>query len=177
MRGSNNQSLEIQAVYFRFESVLANKPWNVKMDKINQEILTTLQENGRISFADLGKKVHLSAPAVVERVKKLEDAGVITGYGASISLEQLGYPIETMIQAKVFLGKEATFIKLAKSRSAIIECYNVTGDKAFLLKVIVPTMTKLDALLEELSLISETSTMVVLSHVVKGAVVQAPISS
>ncbi len=146
------------------------------MDKINQKILTTLQQNGRISFAELGKKVHLSAPAVAERVKKLEDVGVITGYSASVSFESLGYPIETMIQAKVFLGKEASFIKLAKSRSEIIECYNVTGDKAFLLKVIVPTMSKLDALLEEFSLISETTTMVVLSHVVEGSVVQVPSS-
>jgi len=144
------------------------------VDKINREILTILQENGRISFADLGKKVHLSAPAVTERVKKLEDAGIITGYSASINFETLGYPIEAMIQVKVFLGKEATFIKLAKSRSEIIECYNVTGDKAFLLKVIVPTMTKLDALLEEFSLISETSTMVVLSHVVESPIIETP---
>jgi Lrp/AsnC family leucine-responsive transcriptional regulator len=137
------------------------------MDKINREILTILQKNGRISFADLAKKVHLSAPAVTERVKKLEDAGVITGYCAAIDVEQMGYPIKAMIQAKVFLGKESLFKQLAKSRSEIIEYYNVTGDKAFLLKVIVPTMTTLDALLEEFSLISETNTMVVLSHVVR----------
>ena len=146
------------------------------MDKINRELLTTLQENGRISFADLGKKVHLSAPAAAERVKKLEDTGVITGYKASVNFERLGYPIEAMIQVKVFLGKEATFIQFAKSRSEIIDCYNVTGDKAFLLKVIVPTMTKLDTLLEEFSLISETSTMVVLSHLVKDTIIQAPTS-
>lgn len=146
------------------------------MDKINREILSILQTNGRISFADLGKKVHLSAPAVTERVKKLEDAGVITGYRASIDLERLGYPIETMVQAKVFLGKESTFIQLVKSRSEIIECYNVTGDKAFLLKIIVPSMTKLDTLLEEFSFISETSTMVVLSHLIKDTVVKEPIS-
>ena len=150
--------------------------WNIKMDNINQKILTTLQQHGRISFADLGKKVHLSAPAAAERVKKLEDMGVITGYRASVSFENLGYPIETMIQAKVFLGKEASFIKLAKSRSEVIECYNVTGDKAFLLKVIVASMPKLDALLEEFSLISETTTMVVLSHIVGDKVIQAPTS-
>lgn len=146
------------------------------MDKINREILDILQQNGRISFADLGKKVHLSAPAATERVKKLEDAGVITGYKASVNLERLGYPIEVMIQVKVFLGKEALFIQLAKSRSEIIECFNVTGDKAFLLKVIVPTMTKLDTLLEEFSLISETSTMVVLSQIVGNSVIQSPTS-
>lgn len=144
------------------------------MDKINREILKTLQKNGRISFADLGKKVHLSAPAVTERVKKLEETGVIKGYRASIDFEQLGYPIEAMIQAKVFLGKESTFIKLAKSKKEVIECYNVTGDKAFLLKVIVPAMARLDALLEEFSHISETSTMVVLSHVIQDITLESP---
>jgi Lrp/AsnC family leucine-responsive transcriptional regulator len=144
------------------------------MDKINREILTILQQNSRISFADLAKKVHLSAPAVTERVKKLEDSGVIKGYHASIDVEQLGYSIEAMIQAKVFLGQESTFIKLAKSKSEIIECYNVTGDKAFLLKVIVPAMTKLDALLGEFSHISETSTMVVLSHIIQDVNLQPP---
>lgn len=146
------------------------------MDKINRDILTILQENGRISFADLGKKVHLSAPAVTERVKKLEDAGLITGYRASVNFERLGYPIEAMIQVKVFLGKESAFIQLVKSHSEIIECYNVTGDKAFLLKVIVPAMTKLDTLLEEFSLISETNTMIVLSHIIEESVIQAPSS-
>ena len=144
------------------------------MDKINREILDTLQRNGRISFADLGKKVHLSAPAVTERVKKLEETGVISGYSASVNLDRLGYPIEVMIQVKVFFGKEEVFIQLAKSRSEIIECYNVTGDKAFLLKVIVPTMTKLDTLLAEFSLVSETNTMVVLSHIIEDTAIQAP---
>ena len=144
------------------------------MDKINQQILTALQENGRISFADLGKIVHLSAPATAERVKKLEEAGIISGYRATINVERLGYPIEAMIQAKIFLGQEAAFIKLAKSRDEIIECYNVTGDKAFLLKVIIPTMSKLDALLEEFSMISETNTMVVLSHTIESPLLKAP---
>ncbi len=144
------------------------------MDKINREILSILQEDGRVSFADLGVRVHLSAPAVAERVKKLQDGGYITGFKASVDLEKLGYPIEVMIQVKVFLGKEAPFMQLAKSRSEVIDCYNVTGDKAFLLKVIVPTMTKLDSLLEEFSKIAETSTMVVLSRVVDNRVVQAP---
>lgn len=144
------------------------------MDKINQQILATLQENGRISFAELGKTVHLSAPATAERVKKLEDAGIITGYQASLNIERLGYPIEAMVQAKVFMGQETAFIKLAKSRAEVIECYNVTGDKAFLLKVIIPTMNKLDALLEDFSLISETNTMVVLSQLIEKPVLKVP---
>ncbi len=144
------------------------------MDKINREILDILQREGRISFAELGKKVHLSSPAAAERVKKMEESGLITGYKASIDIEKLGYPIEAMVQAKVFLGKETEFIKKAKSFSEITECYNVTGDKAFLLKVIVPSMSVLDKLLEEFSLICETSTMVVLSQLINSAVIASP---
>jgi len=146
------------------------------MDAINWKIVTNLQQDGRISFAELGKLVHLSAPAVAERVKKLEEAGIITGYKASVNLERLGYPIMAMIQVKTFLGKEKEFIRLSKSSSEILECYNVTGDKAFLLKVTVATMSKLDSLLEEFSTISETSTMIVLSNIVADAIVQAPTS-
>jgi Lrp/AsnC family leucine-responsive transcriptional regulator len=144
------------------------------MDKVNRKIIDILQQNCRISFADLGKNVHLSAPAVAERVKRLESSGLIIGYRALVNVEHLGYPIEVIIQAKVFFGKETTFIQFVKSRSEVIECVNVTGDKAFVLKVIVQTMTKLDALLEEFSFISETSTMVVLSYTVQKTVIQAP---
>ena len=144
------------------------------MDAINNKILTILQQNGRISFAELGKEVHLSAPAVAERVKKLEEAGIITGFKATVNLERMGYPISVMIQVKVFIGKEAEFMRFAKSRSSVLECYNVTGDKAFILKVAVPAMSHLDTLLEEFSLLSETNTMVILSSILENKVITPP---
>lgn len=135
------------------------------LDAINRKILQLLQQDGRIPFAQLGKAVHLSAPAVAERVKRLEEQGIIQGYGARVDLEKLGYPIIAQVQARVFMGKEPDFIKLVKTRAEVLECHNVTGEKAFLLKVATPTMSKLDQLLEIFSTLSETNTMIVLSQI------------
>lgn len=84
------------------------------MDKINQKILDILQKNARISLADLAKQVHLSAPAVAERVKRLEEQNVIHEYVARIDPHQAGYPIEAMIRVRIFSGKEPTFLSLLK---------------------------------------------------------------
>lgn len=136
------------------------------MDAINHKIIDILQKDGRISFAELAKAVHLSAPAVAERVKRLEEAGIITGFKATVNLEKMGFVISVMVQVKVFLGKEAQFMRMTKARPEVLECYNVTGEKAFIIKVAVKTMSQLDALLEDFSQISETNSMVILSTVI-----------
>lgn len=134
------------------------------MDDIDWKIIKILQQNARISFADLGKAVHLSAPAVTERVKKLEVSDVIKGYAAQVNLEKLGYAITAMVLVKVFTNKERAFVAFAHTRKEVLECYNLTGEKAFILKVTVTTMSKLDALLEDFAALSETSTMIILSQ-------------
>ncbi|MFT4926216.1 MAG: Lrp/AsnC family leucine-responsive transcriptional regulator [Phenylobacterium sp.] len=77
-----------------------------------------------------------------------------------------------MVQVKVFIGKESEFIRLAKSRPEVLECYNVTGEKAFILKVAVTDMPQLDVLLEDFSQCSQTNTMVILSSLVERGVVK-----
>ena len=145
------------------------------MDSINRKIVQVLQENGRISFAQLADEVHLSAPAAAERVKKLEQAGIISGYHASVDLEHLGYSIVCYVLANVFTGKENEFIKLSNTSEAVIECYNVTGEQAFILKVAVKSMSELDDLLEDYSSLSQTSTKVVLSTQVKNRILNSTI--
>ena len=135
------------------------------MDKINQKILGILQSDGRISFAELAKQVHLSAPAVAERVKRLEEQGVINGYKAQVNYHNMGLPIVAMVQVRVFTGKEPELIDFAKTRLEVVEGYNVTGERAFILKVATPSMLALDALLEDLSKIAESNTMMILSQV------------
>lgn len=144
------------------------------LDPINWKIIHLLQQNARMSFAELGKAVHLSAPAVAERVKKLEEQGVLQGYSVRLNLDKLGYPIIAQIQARVFLGKEPDFIRFVQSRAEVLECNNVTGEKAFLLKVAVGTMGQLDQLLEAFSKLSETNSMIVLSQIVADKVIQPP---
>ena len=136
------------------------------MDEINHKIIEILQRDGRISFAELAKLVHLSAPAVAERVKRLEETSIITGFQANVNLEKMGFPISVMVQAKAFLGKESEFMRMAKARPEVLECYNVTGEKAFIMKVAVQAMSQLDVLLEDFSHIAQTDSMVILSTVV-----------
>jgi Lrp/AsnC family transcriptional regulator, leucine-responsive regulatory protein len=133
------------------------------MDKINLCLLKALSENARISYAELGKRVHLSAPAVAERIKKLEERGVITGYKTKLNLEKIGIPITALIECEVYRTKEREFKSLVMTIDEVIECYNVTGPHAFILKVAVTSMSALDQLLERLIDLSDTNTKMILS--------------
>ncbi|WP_432474880.1 Lrp/AsnC family transcriptional regulator [Amphritea sp. HPY] len=138
-------------------------------DTINRKILAALQQNSRISYAELGKQVHLSAPAVAERIRKLESAGVISGYTLKVDLDKLGYPIVALVQCKVFRTKERQFKALVLSYDEVIECHNVTGEQAFLIKLAVQSMSQLDLILEAFCDLSDTNTMMILSTPVERA--------
>lgn len=133
------------------------------IDTINRKIIAALQENARISYAELGKKVHLSAPAVAERIRKLEAAGVISGYTLKVDLDRVGYPIVALVQCKVYRTKEREFKALVLSYDEVIECHNVTGEQAFLVKLAVQSMSQLDEILEAFIDLSDTNTMMILS--------------
>ncbi|RDE25373.1 Lrp/AsnC family transcriptional regulator [Motiliproteus coralliicola] len=142
------------------------------MDNINRKIIAALQQNARISYAELGKLVHLSAPAVAERIRKLESAGVISGYSLKVDLDQLGYPIVALVQCKVFRTKEREFKAHMLACKSVIECHNVTGEQAFLVKLAVQSMKQLDNILESFLDFSDTNTMMILSTPVDRAVPQ-----
>lgn len=133
------------------------------MDKTNWKLLKLLEQNGRLTYAELGKLVYLTAPAVAERVRKLEESGVITGYGAKINLEKVGIPITALVECQVYRTKEREFKALVLSLDEVISCHNVTGPYAFVLRVAVRSMSLLDELLERLIDLSDTNTMMVLS--------------
>ncbi|CUB03143.1 Lrp/AsnC family transcriptional regulator [Marinomonas fungiae] len=137
------------------------------MDKISWKLLKALEENGRLSYSELAKLVHLSAPAVAERIKKLEEQGVITGYQAKINLERAGIPITALVECEVYRTKEREFKELVLSLDEVLDCYNVTGPSAFILRVAVSSMSRLDILLERLIDLSDTKTMMILSQPVK----------
>jgi Lrp/AsnC family leucine-responsive transcriptional regulator len=87
------------------------------LDKYDRMLLSALLENGRASYADLARKVNLSAPAVAERVAKLEAAGVITGYEAKIDLSKIGLPIQCMTELRLHHLGNQPLTNWAKSRS------------------------------------------------------------
>lgn len=138
-----------------------------KVDKTNRQILQLLWGNARLSFAEIGKLVHLSAPAVAERVRKMESAGIITGYRVQVDPTAMGLPIVSFVLVQVFHGQESAFMAFVKQQPDVIECANVTGEKAFLVKIAVASTTQLNDLLERFATLSDTSTMVLLSTIVE----------
>lgn len=135
----------------------------MEMDKLNWAILTVLQENSRLSFAEIGRQVGLSAPAVAERVQKLEDAGVIKGYGVSLDLSKLGYTLQALISFKAHAGKLPRFLQLLQTKPEVRECYRVTGSECLVMKVAVQQAQDLEQLINLFVEYGEPTTSVILS--------------
>ncbi len=147
----------------RLDCTDLSKRQDPMLDNINRRILKALQDDARISYAELGKLVHLSAPAVAERIRKLERDGVITGYSISVDMDKLGLPIIAMVQCKVFRAMERQFKELLLTIPDVIECYNTTGEQAFVIKMATRSMARLDEILEIFGDMCDTNTMMVLS--------------
>ncbi|MCX2740331.1 Lrp/AsnC family transcriptional regulator [Pontibacter anaerobius] len=135
----------------------------MEIDKLNWAILTVLQENSRLSFAEIGRQVGLSAPAVAERVQKLEDAGVIKGYGVSLDLGKLGYALQALISFKAHAGKLPRFLNLLQSMPEVRDCYRVTGSECLVIKVAVQLAQDLEQLINLFVEYGEPTTSVILS--------------
>jgi Lrp/AsnC family transcriptional regulator, leucine-responsive regulatory protein len=136
-----------------------------KLDQISWHILETLQTDARLSFAELGRRVGLSTPAVAERVRKLEDMGVILGYHALIDPSKVGISMQVIVRLTID-GGEPTVRKLMKEvqeMREIVQCYRVTGSDSFILKADVMSIRHLDRLIERLYHFGRTSTTAVLS--------------
>ena len=137
-----------------------------QLDVIGRKILVELQENGRIPFTELGKRVGLSTPAVMDRVRRLEDAGVIVGYRADVNLSTMGYPILAFIAVNVVGDFLPRMSKLAKSIPEILECHRVTGSNSFIMKVIAGSVEELEKTIDRLTPYVATTTSLVLSSIV-----------
>jgi Lrp/AsnC family leucine-responsive transcriptional regulator len=133
------------------------------VDDINWNILAALQSDARLSFSDLGRRVGLTAPAVAERVRRLEEAGVITGYRAVLNPEKLGRPIRAMIRVSAPEEHCQRLGGLVRELPAVLESHRVTGPDRLILKVAVPSVGDLDAVLKELSRYGTATASVILS--------------
>ena len=133
------------------------------LDDIGWNILNELQQNARISFAELGRRVGLSTPAITERVRKMEEAGIILGYRAQIDPSKVGLPILAFINVKVGGENMSHFMKVAANHPEVLECHRVTGSESFLLKTAVSDVAHLEKLLDALMPYVATTTSMVLS--------------
>ena len=133
------------------------------LDDIGWHILRELQENARISFAELGRRVGLSIPAVTERVRRMEDVGIITGYHADINFEKVGYPITAYIRMSITGNVSAQIVDLMRDFDEVTECHRGTGGDSFILKVRVSSVAHLENVIERLLPYGITTTSIVLS--------------
>jgi len=147
------------------EKVLDAKGW---------QIVRELQLEGRMSFAELGRRVGLSTPAAAERVKNLEAAGIIRGYRAEIDLDKVGLPILAVIRMSA-VGDVLTRITAAvRDMPEVLECHRATGADSFIMKVAVASVEHLEALIDRLTPFGSTSTSIVLSSPVTRNIVERP---
>ena len=138
------------------------------LDNTSWQILAILQENARIPFKELGKQVGLSAPAVAERVRRLEDVGVITHYRAELNLEKLGLPIMAFVTLKSFADKCDELKVLLHECPEIQSCYRVTGSDHYLAKVSVTSVGHLERFVDRFIPYATITTSIVLSTTFAG---------
>jgi Lrp/AsnC family transcriptional regulator, leucine-responsive regulatory protein len=153
---------------FSIES-MENKPQfdiiNNNFDEIDWIMIKLTQSNARISFAELGRRAGLSPPAAAERLRRLEDLGVIRGYRAKISPPHLGLGMLAIIEMRVSRAEYQRFQKATQKIPWVLECHHVAGRASFFLKAAVPDSAGLELLIGHLSQFGETNTSVVLSTV------------
>jgi Lrp/AsnC family transcriptional regulator, leucine-responsive regulatory protein len=133
------------------------------LDAHDTRILAELQTDARITVAELGRRVHLSQPAVSERMRKLEAAGVITGYRATVNLAALGYGIRALV--RVGRVDYARMSHLVGQTPEIVNAWNITGEESWMFEIAVVDVAHLDAVVSQVCLLAETSTSIILKTV------------
>lgn len=142
------------------------------LDSAGWHILQALQQNARLSYTELGQQVGLSAPAVAERVRRMEDAGIITGYHVEINRAKLGFPITAIIRMSNAPGERCTtFSAFTETVPEVLECHRVTGSDSIVMKVMASSVEHLEALIDQFSLHGQLTTSIVLSTPVKRRIV------
>ncbi|AUS06926.1 Lrp/AsnC family transcriptional regulator [Pseudotamlana carrageenivorans] len=137
------------------------------VDSLNRKILKCLQENARLSNAEIGRRVGVSSPAVSERIKKMEDLGIIEGYKTIVSPFEIGYQLKAIITLRAFMGKLRPFLDKVKTYDEVINCYRITGDENIVMEVVLKNQKHLETFIDQLITYGESKTQIVLSNVVK----------
>lgn len=132
-------------------------------DDIDRQILACLAEDARLSLKVLSGKVGLSSPSTAERVKRLEEKGVIQGYGARINLAALGYSLQALVRVKPLPGMLHKVEKMIQALPECIECDKVTGEDCFVMRLVVRSIDQLDVVLDGLADYAQSNTSIVKS--------------
>jgi Lrp/AsnC family leucine-responsive transcriptional regulator len=131
------------------------------LDETNRLILKELQEDARLTMAELGRRVNLSAPAVAERVQGLERRGVIVGYRATVDAAAIGFPISAIVRIRPSTRQLHKIPELARDVPEVVECVRVTGEDCFVLRLHLRAMDDLEAILDRFIVFGQTTTSIV----------------
>ncbi|MFI5959185.1 Lrp/AsnC family transcriptional regulator [Cryptosporangium sp. NPDC051539] len=143
-------------------------------DDTDWRILDELQQDGRLSFNELGRRIHLSSPAVAERVRRLEQHGVITGYRAVVDARRAGHEITAFVQLRCKLGSCLLRTSRAEDYPEVVEVHKLSGAHCTILKLRATTLAHLEGVIEQLGLHGELHTHVVLSTPYQDGTVARP---
>jgi Lrp/AsnC family transcriptional regulator, leucine-responsive regulatory protein len=132
-----------------------------KIDAVDRKIIGELLGDGRVSVAELGRRVNLSPPAVTERIKRLEQAGVVLGYRAEIDPRAFGYELTAIVRVKPSPGQLPKIPELAETIPEVVECLRITGEDCFYLKVLLRSIDELSGLLDRFLVYGQTTTSIV----------------
>jgi len=134
------------------------------LDATDKKILDLLQINARLSYAEIGRQVALSTPAVIDRVQKLEEQGIITGYQAMINWGKVGYGIRVIVRLKTTPKYYPHIREFAAQHPSILRCDHVTGADSFIMEVILKEPAALEPFIEALHPYGETASAIVMSQ-------------
>ncbi|MCE3287238.1 MAG: putative transcriptional regulator, AsnC family [Gaiellaceae bacterium] len=158
----NGRSTELEArVTSRARLGMASTYEANLLDPINLRLLAELQRDGRIGFAELGRRVGMSAPAVAERVSRLERAGVITGYRAELDPVLLGFPVSAIVRIRPSPGQLQRVREVAADSPEVAECYRITGDDCYLIRLHLRSIDDLEEILDRFTPHGQTTTSIV----------------
>ena len=131
------------------------------LDEVDRRLLEELGADGRLTMAELGRRISLSPPAVAERVQRLERTGVITGYQAVVEPKAIGYPIAAVVRVRPASRQLQKIPEIARATPEVVECYRITGEDCFFVRLHLRAMEDLEPILDRFVIYGQTTTSIV----------------
>jgi Lrp/AsnC family transcriptional regulator, leucine-responsive regulatory protein len=138
------------------------------MDEIDRQLMKALQASARLSRSELGRRIGLSGTATADRVRRLEDEGVIRGYHADLDPRRLGYSVAAIMRIRPVLGQVRKIAEVAQTTPEVVECHRVTGEDCYVMKLYVRSMDDLEEVLDRFTPFGQTTTSIIHSSPVPG---------
>jgi Lrp/AsnC family leucine-responsive transcriptional regulator len=143
--------------------MVTNQRENAAIDQTNLRLVDELQSDARVSLAELGRRVGLSAPAVAERLARLEDDGTIRGYRAEVDPRALGYSLSVVIRVRPAPRELKKVAELAVRTPEVVECHRITGEDCYFMKAHVRDVTHMEEVIDVFAVYGQTTTSIVQS--------------